>query len=63
MTFFDRILDPANNIVCDGTDKDGNYMIRQCMEVYKNSMYIANNLKMVCTKIQSTYYTIKTTIC
>lgn len=60
MTFFDKILDPVNNIVCNGTDKNGNCMIRQCMEVHKNGMYIANNLKMVCTNIQSIYYAVKT---
>lgn len=47
MTFFDKLLDPNNNIVCRGTDKDGNHTIRQCMEVYKNGIYVNNNLKMV----------------
>lgn len=49
MTFFDKLLDPNNNIVCSGTDKDGNHPIRQCEEVFKNGLYIANNLKMVNT--------------
>lgn len=48
MTFFDRLLDSNNNIVCNGTDIDGNRTIRQCMESYKNGIYIADNLKMVC---------------
>lgn len=47
MTFFDKLLNSDNNIVCKGTDKDGNCAIRQCMEVYNNGIYIANNLKMV----------------
>lgn len=47
MTFFDKLLDKNNNIVCSGTDNDGNHQIRQCEEVFKNGLYITNNLKMV----------------
>lgn len=47
MTFFDKILDSDNNIVCNHTDKDENCVIRGCMEVYKDGLYINNNLKMV----------------
>lgn len=47
MAFFDKLLNPNNNIVCRGINKDGYHTIRQCMEVYKNSIYMNNNLKMV----------------
>lgn len=58
MMFFDKLLNPKNNIVCNGTDKDGNHTIRQCLEVCKNGMYIANNLKMVNNTICIIYHKI-----
>ncbi|XP_060863401.1 cilia- and flagella-associated protein 300-like isoform X1 [Metopolophium dirhodum] len=48
MTFFDRLLDPNNGIVsCSGSGDDDNHAIRQCMEVFKDGMYISNKLKMM----------------
>ncbi|XP_025424359.1 uncharacterized protein C11orf70-like isoform X2 [Sipha flava] len=56
MMFFDRLLDPKNNIVCSGTDNDGNHRIRQCMEVFKNGIYISNKLKMMSFEDESSEY-------
>lgn len=47
MIYFDKLIDPKNNIVCNDTNKGDNHMIRQCMETYKNGMYINNNLQKV----------------
>lgn len=48
MAFFDKLLDPNNGIVCfSGTGDDGIHTIHQCMEVYKNGIYISNKLKMM----------------
>ncbi|XP_026809487.1 cilia- and flagella-associated protein 300 isoform X1 [Rhopalosiphum maidis] len=48
MAFFDKLLDPNKGIVCcNGTGDDGNHTIHQCMEVFKNDIYISNKLKMM----------------
>ncbi|XP_050542538.1 cilia- and flagella-associated protein 300 isoform X4 [Daktulosphaira vitifoliae] len=47
MDFFDKLLNPINNIVSHGKDREGNTLIRQCEEVSKNGIYITNVLKKV----------------